>query len=173
MVVTTYNFLPIILNVAFTYLAAAFPFTLKSRNPNFKEYVAQKLLANKMVEYLHFKVSVLNDGYVEAEIPFLPHMEQQDGFLHGGVTSTLADMAMGFASYSLVEEGQKVMTVQLSVSYFNRGDAPKIKCIGKVVKAGKRFHFCEAELIGIYDDENSFIIAKATSTMGIIETRSY
>ena len=144
---------------------------LKSKNPHFKEYVAQKLLANKMVEYLHFNVRELSDGYVVAELPFLPHMEQQDGFLHGGVSSTLLDMAMGFASYSLVEEGQKVMTVQLSVSYFNRGDAPIVRCVGRVAKAGKRFHFCESKLMGVYPDGSTVTIAKGTSTMGVIDVK--
>lgn len=139
-----------------------------SRNPEFKSYVEQKIRANKFVKHLDFHFTKIEPGLIEGEAPFAEFLQQQDGYVHGGVTSTVADMVMGFASYSLVEQGQKVMTVEIKVSYYNRGIGQRIFGRGIVTKPGKRFHFCEAEVY--VENEGSLnLIAKATCTMAIID----
>ena len=45
-----------------------------------------------------------------------PNLCQQRGFLHGGVTTALADTAAGFAAYSLMPEGSSPLTVELKIN---------------------------------------------------------
>jgi uncharacterized protein (TIGR00369 family) len=142
--------------------------SMESRNPNYKEYVAKKVSTNRFLHHIGFQITQLEPGYMEGEVAFVEFLQQQDGFVHGGVTSTIADMVMGFAAYSLVEEGQKVMTVEMKVSYFNRGMGEKVIGKGRVLKAGKRFHFCEAEVYCEADGVQT-LMAKASSTMGVID----
>ena len=101
---------------------------------------------------------------MEGELEVDPIHFQQDGFVHGGVIATIADIVAGFSAVSLVAEDQKVVTGEIKVSYFARGKGEKLKAIGRVVKPGKRLNFCEAEVFSISNGEEK-LIAKATTSM--------
>ena len=83
---------------------------IKSKNKDYKQYVLDKLGSNHFSKHVDFNITKIEEGIIEAETDFQTYMQQQDGYVHGGITSAFADMACGFAAYSLVEAGQRVMT---------------------------------------------------------------
>ena len=119
------------------------------------------------MQWMGFVITKIEPGYLEGEMEFKEMHHQQNGWLHGGATSTILDMIEGFASYSLVEEGQKVFTVEAKISYFNPGTADKFYARGGVVKPGKRFHFCEAEVYYLKEGEE-VTVAKGSATMAVV-----
>ena len=140
---------------------------LEAKNPNFKNYTELMISRNKFMKQLGFIITKIEPGYLEGELAFTEFHHQQNGWLHGGVTATMLDMIQGFASYTLVVEGQKVFTIEAKVSYFNPGTAQKFFSRGGVVKPGKRFHFCEAEVFYLHEGEE-VIVAKGSATMAVI-----
>ncbi len=140
---------------------------LESRNPKFREYTELMISRNVFSKWLGFVVTKVEPGYIEGELEFKEFHHQQNGWLHGGVTSTILDIVEGFASYTLMEEGQKVFTVESKISYFNPGIAEKFFTRGGVVKPGKRFHFCEAEVYYLKDGEE-VTVAKGSATIAVI-----
>ena len=139
----------------------------ESRNPKFKEYVEFKIGRNKFIKVLGFEITKIEAGYMEGHLEFKEMHQQQNGWLHGGVTSAILDMVQGFAAYSLVEEGQQVFTVEAKISYYNPGIANNFYSRGYVVKPGKRFHFCEGEIYYLKEDGTEVIVAKGSSTMAV------
>jgi uncharacterized protein (TIGR00369 family) len=140
---------------------------MEARNSNFKEYTQTMISRNKFIQNLGFVITKIDPGYLEGELVFRELHHQQNGWLHGGVSATILDMIQGFASYSMVEEGQKVYTVEAKISYFNPGIAEKFFSRGGVVKPGRRFHFCEAEIFYLKESEE-IIVAKGSATMAIV-----
>ena len=140
---------------------------LEPRNPDYKAYVELMMSRNKLMKRLGFLFTKIEPGYTEGELEFKELHHQQNGWLHGGVSATVLDMVQGFASYSMVEEGQKVFTVEAKVSYFNPGNAEKFYARGGVVKPGKRFHFCEAEIYYLKDG-GEVTVAKGSATMAVV-----
>ncbi len=140
---------------------------LEPLNVNYKAYTELMISRNKFMQWMGFVITKIEPGYIEGELEFKELHHQQNGWLHGGVTSTILDMVQGFAAYSLVEDGQKVFTVEVKVSYFNPGIAGKFFSRGGVVKAGKRFHFCEAEIYYVKGREE-ITVAKGSATMAVI-----
>ena len=68
-------------------------------------------------------------GKVSAALEVKAFHKQQHYFLHGGVIGTMADVVMGFAAYSLIQEGQGVVTSSINVQYIklqNIGEVPKL-----------------------------------------------
>src|SRR4051812_6472182 len=96
---------------------------LEPRNPKFEEYTRLMISRNKFIRYIGFEITTIKPGYLEGFLEFKELHQQQNGWLHGGITATILDMIQGFASYSMVEEGQKVVTVEAKISYFNPGEA--------------------------------------------------
>jgi uncharacterized protein (TIGR00369 family) len=141
---------------------------MEARNPAYKEYVQLKIAGNKFMSAIGLKFTTIEPGHLEGEIDFKEMLEQQNGWLHGGVTSAILDVVQGFASYTMVEEGQQVFTVDARVSYFNPGTATKFFTRGGVVKPGKRFHFCEGEVYYLKDDGSEVTVAKGSATMAVI-----
>jgi len=143
---------------------------MKSQNPRFKEYVQLKIQRNEFIRTLGFHIHSIEEGRVEGVLNFAKKLEQQNGYFHGGVISSLCDMACGYAAYSLVEEGAQIFTVELKVSYLRKGIGDKLIARGEVIKAGKNFHFCEAEILAEKQGEQK-LIAKASSTMAVVREK--
>jgi len=141
---------------------------LESRNPNYRAYTEYKIGRNKFIPFLGFEITKIEPGYIEGELLFREVHEQQNGWLHGGITSAMLDMVEGFAAYTLALDGQQIYTVEAKVSYFNPGRAPKFFARGYIVKPGKRFHFCEGEVYYIDEKVEEVIVAKGSSTMAVV-----
>ncbi len=140
----------------------------KSRNENFREYVASKMEANKFAPFIGLKFTEIEEGRISGTLDFEEKHKQQNGYLHGGVTSAILDMVQGFASYTLVENGQFVFTVEAKISYLNRGMGTKFYAAGWVIKPGKRFHFCEGEIWYMDEAGQKIIVAKGSATMAVV-----
>lgn len=142
---------------------------LKSRNPEFREYVEYKIERNRFMHYIGFQLEKVEPGRVEGFLDFEEFHEQQNGYLHGGVTGTVADIVMGFAAYTLVAHDEQVFTVESKVNYFRPGVGNRVRAIGWVEKAGSRFHFCESEIWMESEIGKNTLVAKSNATMAVRE----
>jgi uncharacterized protein (TIGR00369 family) len=91
------------------------------------------------------------------------------GMVHGGVTATLLDTAMGCALHSTLPAGVGYSTVDISVRYLRPitvGTGPVI-AIGTVVHQGRRTATAEARLI---DGAMGQLFATATSTLLVVRS---
>lgn len=142
---------------------------MESLNPNFKNYVQQRIAANKFMPFLGFEITDIEAGEINGVLAFKEHHQQQNGYLHGGITSAILDMVEGFAAYSLVREGDLVFTVEAKISYLNRGMGDVFFAKGWVIKPGKRFHFCEGEIWYLDPLTNEkILVAKGSATMAVL-----
>jgi acyl-coenzyme A thioesterase PaaI-like protein len=113
--------------------------------------IRRKLERQNFMHLIGADLTHIEPGRIEATLALGEQHQQQRGFAHGGLVATMADLAAGFAAVTLVPDGVGVGT--------------QIKAIGWVLKAGRRLHFCEAE---VWCDD--VLIAKATATMAVQST---
>jgi len=138
------------------------------KTPRFREIIRDHLKRQHFMKHIHCELTVIEPGYVEAVIDLEQFHQQQIGLVHGGVTATIADVAAGFAGFTLVGENQHTVTAEIKISYFAKAVGKRLRSVGTVVKAGRSMHFCEAE---VYCDDGQgaeTLVAKATTTMAII-----
>lgn len=89
------------------------------------------------------------------------------GAVHGGYAATLLDSACGIATHSTLGPNRGHTTLELKVSYL-RGlteHSGTVRATGRVVSAGRRVAFAEAEL---HDGEGR-LCATATSTLLVFD----
>jgi uncharacterized protein (TIGR00369 family) len=127
--------------------------------------IRRKLERQNFMHLVGADLTRIEPGRIEATLELGEQHQQQRGFAHGGLVATMADLAAGFAAVTLVPDGVGVVTAELKVSYLNPGVGTQLKAIGWVLKAGRRLHFCEAE---VWCDD--VLIAKATATMAVQST---
>lgn len=137
-------------------------------NPDFRETILRHLERQEFMKHIGCRLTVIEPGYVVAEIDLEKIHQQQIGLVHGGVTATIADVAAGFAGFTLCAPDEHTVTAEIKVSYFAPGKTGVLRAIGKVVKPGRSLHFCEAEVFNILPDGTEKLIARATTTMAVI-----
>ncbi len=145
------------------------------KNQDYKERIQNYLKKQFFMHHLDFDLNVIEPGCTEGILEVKPFHFQQFGRVHGGVIATVADCTAGFAAYTLVGEADHVVTGEIKVSYFAPGFGPQLRVVGKVIKAGRKIHFCESEVFNIDEQGNQKLIAKASTSMIVIseqETKS-
>lgn len=92
---------------------------------------------------------------------------QQDGFAHAGLIATMADHTAGYASFSLVPDSRRILTIEYKINYFQPADGEYLECHGYVTKPGKNILFTEAEVYSI-NGKNRKLVARAMHTMASV-----
>ena len=142
--------------------------TFRALNPDFKETIKEKLKGQHFMHLIGFDLKRINYGMIEGEMVLQQKHMQQFGFVHGGATSTILDITMGFAAYSVIPKGKGVVTANIGIDFLNPGDGDKIIAIGEVEKAGSKMVFTRGK---VFTEKNGKqkLIATARSVMAIID----
>ncbi len=117
--------------------------------------------------YVGFTPVLLEPGRCEAIIDIAPHHLQQDGYVHAGVITTLADHAAGYAAYSLAPPGTRILSVEFKINLLAPGDGTRLICRSKVLKPGRRILVVVSEVFVEADGEEK-MVAKALLTMAAV-----
>jgi acyl-CoA thioesterase len=86
--------------------------------------------------------------------------------VHGGVLTTLADIAMGYVCGSL--SAQKVVTVELKMSFMRPVFSGKLVAKGKVLKKGEHLLFASCL---IFDEDGQQVVAALGTYMMVQELK--
>ena len=116
------------------------------------------------MKHVGMELLEIKPGKVTGALEVKAYHKQQHMMLHGGVISTMADVVMGFAAYSLAKEGQGMVTSSLQIQFIKPGIGELIKAEATVVKPGNVLYYVECD-IWSYEGKEKVLIAKAQSTM--------
>lgn len=89
-------------------------------------------------------------------------LTQQQGLLHGGVITAVADVACGYAALTTVPEGREILTAELKINLLRPVTGEHITATGTVIKSGRTLVVAEAEVI---DTDSGKLAAKALATI--------
>lgn len=103
----------------------------------------------------------------ELKIPIQPLIKNSLNIVHGGITATLIDTAMGsFVNQSLPKHLAAV-TSDLSIKYIKPGVGKELRCRATIIHKGSSLYICEAK---VFNDQGS-LIATGTGSFFIIKRR--
>lgn len=108
------------------------------------------------------RIETVIDGKVSISCSRKPELTQQQGFLHGGVVASIADVACGYAALTKIPEGQEVLTAEFKINLIRPITGEKIIANGTVIKSGKTLLITEADVI---DMDSGKLVAKVLATM--------
>ena len=77
---------------------------------DFAVRVRASFARQKVMDFIGARMTRVEPGLVEIELPFRPELTQQHGFFHAGITSTIADSAGGYAGFTLFPADSSVLT---------------------------------------------------------------
>ena len=90
------------------------------------------------------RLNSLSEGKAELEVPIREELLQQNGYVHGGVISYIADNALTFAGGSVL--GPAVLTSEYKINYLRPASGETLVARASVVNAGRREAVCRCEV---------------------------
>ncbi|MGK7378754.1 PaaI family thioesterase [Planococcus sp. 1R117A] len=112
-------------------------------------------------EFLEIKYERIAENSVKVTLPIKPLFVNSVGVIHGGIISTLADIALCNTVAPDENGRQKVVTVELNVTFLKGAKSEFLTARAFAVKEGR--HLTHADCI-IHDDEDQ-VIAKARAIL--------
>ena len=110
-------------------------------------------------------LSLVKPGVVEITLPFRADLGQQDGYLHAGILTTIADSASGYAAYSLMPPDSSVLSVEFKVNLLRPAHGVGFVASAEVIKAGRTLTVVRADVFGLDDKGDRTLVATMLSTM--------
>ena len=119
--------------------------------------------------FLGIKVANLSEGKVHLTLPFRPEFvgDPIRPAMHGGVISTMADVAGGLAVWSgLADPRTRVATIDLRVDYLRPGRLETIDAEAIVVRKGNRVGVVDVTLF--HPDRTDEVVATGKGVYNIV-----
>lgn len=118
-------------------------------DPEYATRVLASFERQGIMRLIGARVSRVEPGHVEIELPYRADLTQQHGYFHAGVTSTIADSAGGYAGYTLFPANSSVLTVEYKMNLVSPAEGDKLVAIGRVKKTGRSLTVCELEVVAV------------------------
>ncbi len=120
-------------------------------DPHFAERVRASFDRQSAMELIQASMPVIGHGHTEIHLPHWPGVEQQHGFVHGGVVGMIADSAAGYAAMTMVPASASVLTVEYKMNLVAPADGEQLIARGKVVRPGRTLIVTQAEVFALKD----------------------
>ena len=98
---------------------------------------------------IHATLQVVEHGRTEIHVPHWDGIEQQHGFVHGGVVGMIADSAAGYAAMTVVAGTASVLTVEYKINFVAPADGEKLVARGQVVRPGRTLIVTKADVFAV------------------------
>jgi uncharacterized protein (TIGR00369 family) len=131
-------------------------------NPLYRERLFALIDGAPFVRHMSMRITDLARGGATFEMTPAEFRLQPFGVVHGGNVATLIDSATFWACYlSMDSDDDGLASVDLKLNYLAPARVEALRCVGKLIKAGKTLSYAAAE-VRTADDR---LIAHGTSTL--------
>ena len=134
-------------------------------NPSFEQEVRQSFAQQSIMELIGGELIRVDPGVVEIELSYREDLTQQDGYVHAGIITTIADSACGYAAYTLMPAESEVLAVEFKVNLMRPAKGEKFLARAEVMKPGRTLTIVRADVFVSSAGEKWQLIATMLGTM--------
>lgn len=136
------------------YLQKSIAGTLAENETTFMKY------PTAISKTLKMQVTEIELGKATVSIEADPALHgNQQGTIHGGLLSELADAAIGTAHSTLMSEGESFTSIELKINYFRPAWKERLRAVAQPIQSGRTITHYQCEILR--DDDK--VIAMASS----------
>src|SRR4051812_17092095 len=106
-------------------------------NPSFAVDVARSFAQQSIMKLIGARLTLIEPGIVEITLSYRDDLTQQNGYLHAGIVTTIADSACGYAAYTLMPAGSSVLSVEFKINLLRPAQGESFTARAEVIKAGR------------------------------------
>ena len=135
------------------------------RNPDFDARVRASFARQNAMELIGARLTRVEPGRVEIELPVRDDLGQQHGFVHGGIVGMIADSAGGYAAFTLMPADASVLTVEYKVNMLAPAEGDVLIARGEVLKPGRTLSVVRADVWARRGDRETRVAAMQQTLM--------
>ncbi|GEO79974.1 PaaI family thioesterase [Pararhodospirillum oryzae] len=124
---------------------------LEPSDPDFAQRVQASFEKQAVMGLLGVTLDAVGPGTCTLRLPFRADLCQQHGYLHAGITTTLADTACGYAAYSLMPAESSVVSVEFKINLLAPAVGEAFLARAQVDRSGKTLSVVRAEVVALRD----------------------
>lgn len=129
----------------------------QTKDKNFIEKVRENFAAQTVMQFIGAELTLIEAGNVEIELPYRNDLTQQNGFLHAGIITTIADSACGYAAFSLMPKDADVLSIEFKVNLLSPAIGERFLARGKVLRAGKTIFTVQGDVFAIKEGQEKHV----------------
>jgi len=133
--------------------------THRAANPDFEAVVRESFARQTFMAALGATLETVAPGRIVISAPFRAEHAQQNGFLHAGVLTSIADSACGYAALTLAPAGHDVLAVEFKINLLRPAVAPRFVARADVLRAGRTLTVARADVFGLRDEGEELVAA--------------
>jgi uncharacterized protein (TIGR00369 family) len=122
------------------------PVQFQPINPDYARMVRESFGRQGLMVTLGAEIVTIEPGLCVVELGYAPGISQQQGYFHGGAIGAIADVAAGYAAYSLMPAGAEILTVEYKINLMRAAVPPLLRAEGRVLRAGRTLTVCRADV---------------------------
>jgi len=126
--------------------------------------IRRSFARQKFMAHLGAEIVRVGAGTTELRLRRKDTLLQQHGYFHGGVIATLADVAGGYAGFSLMGPDDSVLTVEFKLNIMAPGDGEELRALGQVIRSGRTLTITRADVF-VRKDGRETLCATALQTL--------
>jgi uncharacterized protein (TIGR00369 family) len=135
------------------------------RNPDFEARVRGSFARQNAMGLIGARMTRVEPGRVEIELPVREDLGQQHGFVHGGIVGMIADSAGGYAAFTLMPADASVLTVEYKVNMLSPAEGDLLIARGEVLKPGRSLSVVRADVWARRGDRETRVAAMQQTLM--------
>ena len=127
--------------------------------------VRDNLHRQAFMRLLGAEATEIAPGRVVIELPYRTDLCQQNGFVHAGVITSIADSACGYAALTAMPPGSDVLSVEFKVNLLSPAMGERFRATATVVRAGRTLSVVQADVVAVSDGRPDKQVALMQATM--------
>lgn len=131
--------------------------------PQIERWLAGELELAPITDLLGVRPVSLGEGQAQVALEADERLHNAMGTLHGGVLCDVADVAMGVAMATVLDDDETFATLQTSISYLRAVREDRLVATARLVQRGSSTGHLEC---GIHDSDGN-LVARVTSVCAI------
>ena len=137
----------------------------KPSNQDFITAVENSFAKQALMKLIGAQLTRVEPGLIEISLPFRADLTQQNGYLHAGIVTTIADSACGYAAYTLMPADSSVLSVEFKVNLLRPAKGSGFVAVAEVLKPGRTLTVVRSDVFAIDDGGTRELVATMLGTM--------
>jgi uncharacterized protein (TIGR00369 family) len=133
-------------------------------NERYLEQVRKVANSSPYYRLLGMEVTEIREGESRIQMLFKEELTHPYGIVHGGAIASLADSAVAMALISLVEQKDRITTIEFKINFFVPISKGELKAHAKIIHKGSKTAVGDVEV----NNEEGKMVAKVIATYSIM-----
>jgi uncharacterized protein (TIGR00369 family) len=140
--------------------------------PDYRQRVRESFARQGLMATFAAELTSIEPGAVEIEVPFSPGLTQQDDFFHAGIAISILDSACGYAAFTLMAPGMRVLTVELKVNLLAPAVGDVLRARGEVVRPGRHLTVCRGDAYTLSSGGSKHVATILATMTGVADANA-